>query len=325
MAWAGILLPRHTMARSRNVALAVVTLASIAVASAQEVGKLSIVRQVKITREAGGSDYVDAREGQRVRNHYGIRTLRRSHAQIDFDDHSILRINERTDMTIEDSASLRQIQLHQGAVWVKVAKGVNTTVQTPTATATARGTAFEVRSNGDLLVYEGTVDMTIGGRTISVTAGQKVTVGADGQPSEPTQLSPAETPTGKDGGVKGNGETLTGGNTWFGGFENEAGQLIWGGTQSFVTVRSDPVNESTKNTAVGTGSLGVIIRGNRAPNIDPKRDLPLVDDTETSYLIPAIALGASLAADHDHLYPLYAPALRTTVSEFAVPVKNVAD
>jgi hypothetical protein len=296
------------MAPFRTFAL-VAFFAAFAAANAQEVGSLTVVRQVKVTRTAvnEGQEYVDARNGQRVRNHYGLRTLRRSRAQINFDDKSVLRVNERTDMVVEDTESLRRIQLGQGAVWVRVAKGRNTTVETPTATATARGTEFEVRANGDLLVYEGVVDLTIGGRVISVSAGQKVTFGNDGKPSDPTALSPAETPSSAGGGTK----------QWFDEIEGETGNKVSSESEEFQQLRTDPVNEDARKAAAGGSDLTVIIRGNRAPGIDPKRDLPLIDDTETSYFIPALALGASLAADWDKLQLVHAPAVRGSAFAFA--------
>ena len=105
----------------------------------------------------------------------GVRTMRRGYADIKFADSSEIRLNERTDLVIEDSNTMRRYALAEGAMWVRVAKGVRTVVRTPVGTATARGTVFVVSANGTLTVLEGTVEFQVGGQTTLVHAGQSVT------------------------------------------------------------------------------------------------------------------------------------------------------
>jgi hypothetical protein len=60
-----------------------------------------------------------------------------------------------------------------------------------------------------------------------------------------------------------------------------------------------------------------VIRSQRQPrattSIDPRSELGLVDDTNTSDLIPLIALGASVAVDRNNLTPLKLPGVERTL------------
>jgi len=292
------------MTRTRLLALAFVPLAAVAHAQ-EEVGKLSVVRLVKVTNRPvtdPAAQYVDASNDQRVKNHYGLRTGRRSKAEIHFDDKSVLRVNERTDMIINDpGAGQRHVDLKAGAVWIKVAKGVNTTISTPTATATARGTQFEVRSNGEILVYEGSVAVhpTGGGQTVLVEAGNKVSVGTGGQLSSPSPLSPTETPQGQGGGTA----------EWFNNVEQDAGLLVPAGTSDFTQLRKDPINEAPAQIIDETSTV-VIIRGRtRAPIPDARREFGLIDNTDSNYLFPAAGLAATIALDYKNLGTIEPPAV----------------
>jgi hypothetical protein len=104
----------------------------------------------------------------------GVRTLKRGFADIRFTDTSEIRLNERSDMVIEDSATMRRYALAEGAIWVRVAKGVRTVVRTPVGTATARGTVFTISADGTLAVLEGTVQFDAGAGMALVHAGQSV-------------------------------------------------------------------------------------------------------------------------------------------------------
>jgi len=298
------------MTRTRLLALAFLPLAAVAHAQ-QEVGKLSVVRVVKITNAPAtdpSAQYVDAKNEQTVLNHYGLRTGRRSKAEIHFHDKSILRVNERTDMIINDpGVGQRHVDLKAGAVWIKVAKGVNTTISTPTATATARGTQFEVRANGEILVYEGSVAVhSSGGQTVLVEAGNKVSVGTGGQMSSPLPLTPSELPQGQGGGTA----------EWFNNVEQDAGLSVPAGTSDFVELRKAPINEAPAQVLDET-STTVIIRGRtRAPIPDARREFGLIDNTDTNYLFPAVALAASLAVDYKTLGPYEPPAVHGNVYSY---------
>lgn len=292
------------MTKTRLLAISLLPCVVAVAHAQQEVGRLSVVKEVKVTRTpvSEGRDYVYARDNQTVRNNYGLRTGRRSKATIHFFDKSSVSVNERTDLVISDSSSRRNIQLTSGAVEVKVAKGVNTTVQTPTATATARGTRFEVRANGEVLVYEGSVAVTAGGQTVIVQAGNKVSVGSGSQAGNTPMavpLSPGEMP-----GIEGGNGTQ-----WFETIEEDAGLTVGNGGVDFQDIRQSPVNE-TVPTAIQPTSTTVIIRGSRAPIPDSRREQGLIDNTETSYLIPAVALAGTLAVDANKLKDTQTPAFQ---------------
>jgi hypothetical protein len=142
-------------------------LAALTTQAAEVVGTINITRMVKVSSGAvtdgGNVSWVDAKQNQTVTDQQGVRTLKRSMAEINFTDKSILRINERTDLVVQQTKDLRNIKLKEGAVWIKVAKGSKTTVQTPTTTATAKGTIFIVTVKADgstqVTVLEGVVEV----------------------------------------------------------------------------------------------------------------------------------------------------------------------
>lgn len=150
------------------------------------VGKFTAARNAQISRgPASGSDaFVDAKSGQAVREGFAVRTFRRSFAEITFNDKSALRINEQTDLIVQSAQTLRRIRLDRGQVWVKDENGSKTSVQTPVATATARGTEFTVSSDGTVMVKEGEVDLEAGGVVITLGAGEVGGVGPGGSPQK---------------------------------------------------------------------------------------------------------------------------------------------
>jgi ferric-dicitrate binding protein FerR (iron transport regulator) len=225
------------------------------------IGTLRIVRQVQVTRGVGqAAGYVPARDGEDVFAGQGVRTLKRSQAEINFRDRSVLRVNERTDLVVQDSASLRNIQLRGGVVWVRVAKGVRTQVETPSATAVARGTVFTVAvlEGGltQLTVLEGAVDIQVGGKIVSVSAGQTITVtpdraGSSGAtvgsatdtrfnlPDAPTQLSASEMPIEFGGAVEG----------WWTGLGQNVGVVTTPGSSFVYDLRTSPLTEIIQQVA----------------------------------------------------------------------------
>jgi hypothetical protein len=111
-------------------------------------------------------------------------------AEITYPDGSMSRLGADTKFTVTKLAKRGPIKtsLSQGAVWNEVVKATGGTtrfeVQSPNAIATVRGTAFAVTCFADLTcvfaVVEGTVDLTAGGQTVPVTAGQQATVDKGG-------------------------------------------------------------------------------------------------------------------------------------------------
>lgn len=143
-------------------------------------------------RPTAGGAYSAITANQPVRNGDGLRTERRGHAQIKFRDDSVLRLKELTELIVQDSVTLRRLQLSRGALWVRVTKGSNTSVQTPVATATVRGTEFLMDAEGNLAVREGIVELEANGFTIEVLAGEIAGVDKDGRPFKKGVRIPTE-------------------------------------------------------------------------------------------------------------------------------------
>ncbi len=235
------------------LALVVGAAAIPCVAQAQTpVGKLSITRQVLVTKGtvAQSAQYVPAKQNQAVFDGQGIRTLKRALAEVTFSDTSVLRINERTDLVLQNSATLRNVQLRAGVVWIRVARGTNTQIETPSATAVARGTTFVVAVGSDgasqLTVLDGRVDMVQGAQAVSVGAGETISVaapannGAATLPSAPSALSPSDLPEELGGSAVG----------WWQTIGQESGLLITAGSpvQGF-DLRSSPLTEVLQQAA----------------------------------------------------------------------------
>src|SRR2546423_7284552 len=73
------------------------------------VGKFTQARNAQISRgpAAQSAGYQDAKVGQGVREGFGVRTYRRSFAEITFTDGSAIRVNEQTDLIVQSAATLR--------------------------------------------------------------------------------------------------------------------------------------------------------------------------------------------------------------------------
>ncbi|MDX1934578.1 MAG: FecR family protein [Capsulimonadales bacterium] len=227
--------------------LVAVLVPSALFAQSPVIGRLNTVRQVLLTRQpvAGGNTrFVPAGRNEGVFVGQGIRTLRRSQAEITFTDRSVLRINERTDLVVADTASLRRIQLNTGLVWMRVAKGTATQIETPSATAVARGTEFAVSTLGDgsmlLQVFEGEVAATMDGKETIVGPGQQILVPKGGEvpsaaSSIPTHLLPEE-----------NGGSYS---PWWNEVEDDLGLLVINGTRYGRTLRTTIAGEALQQLA----------------------------------------------------------------------------
>lgn len=150
------------------------------------VGKFSSVRNAHMTDGlfGPGRAYKPVKTGEPVREGYGVRTFRRSFAEITFTDGSAIRVNEQTDLVVQSAKTLRRIRLESGALWVRDEKGSRTAVQTPVGTATARGTEFIITSDGTVTVKEGEVDLEGAGVTIVLGPGEVGGIGPGGTPGK---------------------------------------------------------------------------------------------------------------------------------------------
>lgn len=164
---------------------------SFAGAQGRTVGSFTIARNVTYS-QSGSDNFLVANPHDGVRDGSLVRTGKRAFGEIVFHDSSVLRINERTDLVVHDSPSLRNISLNSGVVWVKVKTGTHTAVQTPVGTATARGTAFLVGSSGYLHVFEGTVELAdpLSKEVLLVHEGETALIGASGLPQMASSAAP---------------------------------------------------------------------------------------------------------------------------------------
>jgi len=226
------------------------------------IGQLSsFTRAVFLSRDpiAAGAlpSYAPAKANQGVFSGQGLRTLKRSQAEVKFRDSSVLRVAERTDVILEDTATLRRIQLKACLIWVHVAKGVNTQVETPSATAVARGTEFTVEQapNGGarLTVYEGSVDIRVGDRTVTVHAGEAIQLTSDGKTPPTYTLPDAATPLPRSLIPVEYGGGLVG---WWSQLEANGGVEVTTGTPVLLDLRSSPIAEAIQAATVQKGLGG---------------------------------------------------------------------
>ena len=207
------------------------------------VGKLNILRDVLVSKAAVTTAAVPqfgiGKQGQGVFSGQAVRTLKRSQAEVVFNDRSAIRINERTDLIVQDEETLRRIQLKAGIVWVRVARGVNTQVETPSATAVARGTVFTVQQDEDgstiLTVYEGVVEMRVGDQSVPVAAGSRFTVKPGATPTL-VKLTSLETPAEFGGSFVG----------WWNQIADNAGLAVTTGTDALYDLRTSIIGEAAQ-------------------------------------------------------------------------------
>jgi hypothetical protein len=143
--------------------------------------------------------------------------------------------------------------LSGGIVWVRDNKGAHTQVETPSMTAVARGTTFTVEQtpNGSTIirVYDGTVDVLVGGKTVSVGAGQEILVGSNGAVppiyNEPDVASPIpanELPVGYGGGVY----------PWYLEMTENLGIGVTVGTSAVLDMRTSAIGEALQQLGQAT-------------------------------------------------------------------------
>lgn len=222
------------------------------------VGKLTAARNAQVSRGPAGpaSAYENAKIGQSVREGYGVRTFRRSFAQITFTDGSAIRVNEQTDLVVQSVATLRKIRLDRGALWVRDENGSRTSVQTPVGSATARGTEFVVTAEGTVTVTEGEVELENKGIVVVVGPGETGGFGPDGTPQKggvPTNPNDNWYEKGQAMPVP----TLTMGGVALG----VLGVTMSGGDRA--STGGEPVPEPATMLALGMGAAGLLLRKRR--------------------------------------------------------------
>lgn len=165
------------------VAAAFMLCATYARAWQGAVGKLTMARHLTVAATSSGR-FQAANIQDTIRDGASVRTARRGFGEITFNDDSVLRINERTEMVVREVSRLRRMQLQRGALWLRVAQGAGTSIQTPVATATVRGTELAIDDLGNMEVIEGEVWYEAGGEGILVFGGERASIGPDGKPAK---------------------------------------------------------------------------------------------------------------------------------------------
>ncbi len=162
---------------------------------AQQATITAVVRIVEHQR-AGTPQWLSSRVGTLLDNGDRLRTGKRSYAEVTFADKSVVKLNERSELTVASTAALKQaMELHQGSLWARFVKGTRATVRAKTVVVAARGTTIliAIQPDGSVLVrvLEGILEVTNlqTGERVKITAGQEITVSPD-----PTAPLPLPTP-----------------------------------------------------------------------------------------------------------------------------------
>jgi len=135
-----------------------------------------------------------------------VRTGELSSALLELQDGSTVRLGPSTEVTLDQMDRFlfgtRIVRITQWggetshAVKPNRKAGSLYEVRTPASTVTAKGTAFTVQVQTDLLtqvdVTEGAVDVTGAQSTVSLETGQATSIAVDGQPEEPAFLVSGE-------------------------------------------------------------------------------------------------------------------------------------
>ncbi|MCS7192314.1 MAG: FecR family protein [Armatimonadetes bacterium] len=172
----------------------VLLLFSVSIICAQQARISSIVRVVEYQR-AGTTQWLTSKIGTALENGDKVRTGKRSYAEVTFADKSIVKLNERSELTIASAAEGKQeMELNQGSLWARFVKGSQATIRAKTTVAAVRGTEIVVAilPDGSVLirVLEGELLIILPtGQTITLVAGQEVIT-----PPDPTATPPIPSP-----------------------------------------------------------------------------------------------------------------------------------
>lgn len=136
---------------------------------AQSLGVLnSLVGEVKVF-SAQHKTWGAGRLNQELYQNDKVKTAVESRAEINLANNGIIRIDENSEILLspQNRAKDQKVQLASGKIWANMKKIISQKrkfeIQTPTATASIRGTVFRVDeasdSSADVLVYNGKVDV----------------------------------------------------------------------------------------------------------------------------------------------------------------------
>ena len=152
----------------------------------------------------GASGFVLALDGDVLTTGDRVRTDASGRGFLTFFDGSTLEVEPGAQVTVTDlsrsgdGSFVIRIQQTLGRTWASIAKLANPNsrfeIETPSATAVVRGTAFEtsVQADGTTTVqtHEGTVAVSAQGATQQAASGTQVTTPAGGTPGAPQLIPP---------------------------------------------------------------------------------------------------------------------------------------
>lgn len=204
---------RRTGRAARGLVIAVVVVGLLAVPACSSGGgddddatgeAVLTVREPAVEVASGGGDFEGVDDQQALGVGDSIRTDSDGRGQIDYSDGSLTRVGGDTEYEIlelaeADGPRVTVASLDVGSTYHRVAdlseSGDKFEVQTASASAAVVGTVFAVVRTPDgatvYTVLEGEVTITLSdGTEISLTAGQRVVVNADGTAGPVEDLSP---------------------------------------------------------------------------------------------------------------------------------------
>jgi ferric-dicitrate binding protein FerR (iron transport regulator) len=154
----------------------------------------AVVRVVEHQR-TGTAQWLTSKVGTTLENGDRVRTGKRSYAEVTFADKSVVKLNERSELTVASTAAGKQeMELHQGSLWARFVKGSQATIKAKTTVAAVRGTEIliAISPEGMVLVrvLRGVLDILLpSGQSVTVVSGQQIFVSPD-----PTAPPPSPTP-----------------------------------------------------------------------------------------------------------------------------------
>lgn len=159
---------------------------------AQQASITAVVRVVEHQKE-GTQQWLPSKIGTSLSNGDRVRTGKRSYAEITFADKSVVKLNERSELTVASTAALKQeMELHRGSLWARFVKGTQSTIRAKTTVAAIRGTTvlIAIQRDGSVLirVLEGLLEVT------NLQTGEQVTIEAGNEivaPADPTAPLPS--------------------------------------------------------------------------------------------------------------------------------------
>jgi hypothetical protein len=173
----------------------------------QRVTFIDHMRGVVEAKEPDRRDFRPLTGEARVLAGTELRTSKESGALLHWADGSRLEAGANTTLTVlqcrldkRTKSSVSLFKLDVGQIFVHVMKALSASskfeVRTPTATAGVRGTEFSVRVTPggatDVLVYEGNVAVTSGGKQLGVAQGQVCSVAPAGSATGLRELRDGE-------------------------------------------------------------------------------------------------------------------------------------